>query len=166
MDFQGHASIAWISKVTLVNSLNHKKLQVHKLHFDHIFLTFIASCRLYFLRLHGFVAPYVIKVLTKWIYNCIIWQQQYERSDWLMSSNASRVLPFSLVNTDPYGPLTTFSKWAKAFSLSFTIQTKMKTLTAMRKFRRSEDLLLRVMMKTRNYSLNHLLLLYCKLKPF
>src|SRR4029434_66730 len=33
---------------------------------------------------------------------------------------------------------------------------KMKTSTARRKFRRCEDLLLKVMMKTRNYSLNHL----------
>ena len=41
-------------------------------------------------------------------------------------------------------------------SLSFTIQTKMKTSTAMRKFRRSENVLLKVMMKTRNFSLNHL----------
>ena len=39
-------------------------------------------------------------------YAClIIWQRQYERSDWLMGSHSSRVLPSSPVNTDPYCPL-------------------------------------------------------------
>ena len=42
-------------------------------------------------------------------YAClIIWQRQYERSDWLMRSNASHILPSSPVNTDPMAESSVF----------------------------------------------------------
>ena len=43
------------------------------------------------------------------ILKCIIWQRQYEHSDWLMPSHATRVLPYSPVIPDPYCSLTTRS---------------------------------------------------------